>query len=290
MNHLEFDEVVKSYLVHFGTKNNSELGGEHRGKRYMHILDIPKGKTKENIVKESNLLPEIKELPWIPFKLQSCAHHLNSSQIMCYNFFRRFIDNNGKPSKQLVEILHDYCHLLEYHNNAKCKFEYIENDVAEKTNFDFYIESGGIKVYCEIKYTEPSFSKSGGGQNPSKQFMEIYKPFIDSNKDLWKREITEKDVMKDYYQLFRNAMRANTEGKYVLFICPKDREDLEKDFMEFKDKFLKKEGLIRYVYWEDLISKAKSQNVNMDSFENKYFGYKEWYSSTSPTHTAGIER
>ncbi len=287
MNHLEFFEVVKSYL---GTKNNSEQGGEYKGKRYMHILDIPKGKTKENVVKESNLLPEIKKLPWIPFKLHRYAHHLNSSQIMCYNFFRRFIDNNDNPSKQLVKILQDYCPLLEYSNDAKCKFEYIENDVAEKTNFDFYIESGGIKVYCEIKYTEQSFSKSGGGKNPTKQFKDIYKPIIDGNKDLWKCEITEKDVMEDYYQLFRNAMRAKTERKYVLFICPKDREDLKNNFIEFKNNFLENDEMIRYVYWEDLISKAKSQNVNMDSFEEKYFGYKICNSSIFPTHTAFIER
>lgn len=277
MNYGKFDKVVKCYLG--SNYNIAGVPGIYKGKEYdsqgnpyMHILNIPKNKTQEEVVINSNLLPEIKTLQWIPIKLHYLAHHLNSSQIMCYNFFRRFIDNDYIPSPSLITLLHNYCPLLKLEENAECQFEFIE--IGEDSNIDFYLKSGDVKVYCEIKYSEQCFGKSGGGKNPTQKFEKKYKPLFEGSPGLWKCKVSEKSVMKNYYQLFRNAIKAQPGKNYVLFICPEDRTDLEKSFLDFKDKFLMDDEMIQYVYWEDLIRISESLKFNMDSFKKKYFGYK----------------
>ena len=123
--------------------------------------------------------------------------------------------------------------------------------------------------------TESDFSKKGGGKNPHKQYLSIYKPMINESHELWNDNVTEEAVMNQHFQLFRNAIRAKDKYNYVLYICPKDREDLEKSFSCFKSKYLNKNiDRIKYIYWEDLINIAELHDLDMTSFVDKYFGYK----------------
>ena len=104
-----FKNFKDSVLCHLSTYKKDKLAIQECGiYRYngenipeKHILPIPKGESKEKVVKEYNVLSCLKdkkflieEKDWHRF-----AHHLNSSQMMCYNFFQLKI-----PSVSLIFI------------------------------------------------------------------------------------------------------------------------------------------------------------------------------------------
>lgn len=287
MNYNEFGKKVKYYLGNNYNPGNAGKWVNNKTKEviyHKHILEIPEGKTQKDIVIESNLLGKAKETSFFDnIKLHPDAHHLNSSQIMCYNFFRPLISDNKTPLPVLISILRKWCPKLEYQTPLCCEFEFQEK--GERTNFDFYLKCGEVKVYCEIKYTETNFSEKGGGKNPHKQYLSIYEPMINESQELWTDNVTEEAVMEQHFQLFRNAIRAKDKNNYVLYICPKDREDLEESFNCFKSKYLNKNiDRIKYVYWENLIKIAELNHLDMTSFVDKYFGYKKANPDASNSH------
>lgn len=273
MDYSLFKKKVLENLI-ANCNKDAKLNGIYNGKKTPHILNIECG-DRLSIIKKFNLTRAAREGEFfIADKLHRFAHHLNSSQIMCYNFFRPFINNQKKPKKELIEIIRSFCPLLQFNNDAICEFEYVEQN-GDGTNFDFYIRSGEINVYCEIKYTERKFSKSSSCKNPQKRYNEVYKTLIKNTQDLWTSKVSEKTVMHQYYQLFRNASKAKKGKSYVLFICPKDREDLKHNYDEFSRELLINENdMIQYVYWEQLIDVAVKKGVDLSEFINKYFGYK----------------
>ena len=204
--------------------------------------------------------------------LHTLAHHLTSSQIMCYNFFRPLINEKGIPTPQLIKLFKFICPNLELDESSIARFEYQEE--GEGTNFDFILHTNSIKIYCEIKYTEEDFAKQCKTKT-EKHFQKQYSGMIAECSHLWKTEVKEDDFMNHYFQLFRNVIRARTDNDYVLFICPKDRDDLKESFDSFKKIYLKDDiQNIQYVYWESLIENAKKIGVDVSEFEGRYFMYK----------------
>lgn len=277
MNYTTFSKKVKDYLAE---KYNPNEPGLYREKRYPHILNI-EGKNKKEIVLKYNVLSEARKDPFLfdgekhdgrIIILQTSAHHLNSSQIMCYNFFRPLLEGSNIATEKLIDIFKPFCPSLAYEKDAIGFFEY--QQPGESTNFDFYIKSGKTEIFCEIKYTENDFSKKSEASSPT-QFKDVYVPLINNCSHLWKKEIDENGFMKEHFQLFRNAIRATDNNKFVFFICPEDHEDLKKSYDCFKEEYIKDNvSNIRYITWEELISHAQKMGLDVGSFEEKYFGYK----------------
>lgn len=118
---------------------------------YGHIL--PEG------YKFANFLPpyrdtflQSKEYPDI--KLHPGFHHLNSSQVMCINFFYPLMKVN------LLEKLLPAFHLPEQ-PVLRCDLEWKDELVREEgTNFDFFMQlADGKKLLFEVKYTEAEFNR-----------------------------------------------------------------------------------------------------------------------------------
>lgn len=192
---------------------------------------------------------------------------------MCYNFFRPLIKDKSTPKDVLIKILKKYCTGLNPSKDSKCEFEYVE-EYGDGTNFDFYIENGDISVFCEIKYTEKTFTKKSRCKNPKERYEKVYKPIIMAQK-LWTDDVSEDAVMNEYYQLFHNASKAKKDKSYVLFICPKDNCSLKKQYDDFRRKFMKENDVVQYVFWEDLVDAASKMGEDMSEFETKYFGYRQ---------------
>lgn len=282
MNYTKFKEKAISRLSKF----NKNQCGFYNGTLYNYIIPIDKNLTGSlkieaqcNAIKERGLISMVKDLPFfydknsgLNLKLHTYAHHLNSSQMMCYNFFRPLINKTNEASYLLIEILKEFCPRIEYKQQAKAVFEYIEKDNKEKTNFDFYVKSGDVEVFCEIKYTEQNFGKECKAQNDS-HFDNQYRSMVDACSNIWKKPVKESDFMSKYFQLFRNALRAKTPNRYVLFICPKERDDLRMSFELFKNDYIKDDCTnIKYVTWEELMFAAEKYGLDVKEFNERYFG------------------
>ena len=107
MNKKQFDEVVQAILSRF---NNGQDGWySHKGRyvTHKHILYLPEIcktdkevfiKKQKEIVFNYGLTSLAKIYPfYLDGHLHPLAHHLTSSQIMCYNFFRPLINDKGIP-------------------------------------------------------------------------------------------------------------------------------------------------------------------------------------------------
>lgn len=282
MNKKQFDKVVQAHLSRF----NAGQDGWYRYKggyvTHKHILYLTEEcktnkdlfiKKQKEIVLNFGLISPAKIFPFfLDGHLHPLAHHLTSSQIMCYNFFRPLINEKGIPTPQLIELFEFICPELELDKSSIAKFEYQEE--GEGTNFDFIIHTNSIKIYCEIKYTEEDFAKQCKTKRKN-HFQSQYSGMIAECSHLWKREVKEDDFMNHYFQLFRNAIRARTNNDYVLFICPKDRDDLHESFDLFKKKYLK-DGIqnIQFVSWESLGERAKEIKIDVTEFEKRYLMWK----------------
>lgn len=293
MNGKTFKKVVCEHL-----KKYNILGpGIFRGRYYSYI--IPLSYNKAEVVKEHCLCKNAKALPFLydkkvmnghaKPKLHQYAHHLNSSQIMCYNFFRPLIEGISTPSKKLVELLNSIGVEMEWNSQAKAIFEYVETN--ESTNFDFYVISGNTEVFCEIKYTESDFNKKGMVKEKDDNrryahYHDIYAQMVKEcnilKKEIEKDSGFEKSFMDEHYQLFRNTIRAREKNRYVLFIAPNDREDLKKSYESFRKKYVK-DGIhtVKFVAWEELIRKSRELAIDINEFEKRYFGYPKDYILTN---------
>ncbi len=282
MNKKQFDEVVQAILSRF---NNGQDGWySHKGRyvTHKHILYLPEIcktdkevfiKKQKEIVFNYGLTSLAKIYPfYLDGHLHPLAHHLTSSQIMCYNFFRPLINDKGIPTPRLIELFQFFCPKLLLDESSIARFEYKEK--GEETNFDFILHTNSIKIYCEIKYTEEDFAKKCKAKQKN-HFQNQYSSMIAECSHLWKRKVEEDDFMNHYFQLFRNVIRARTNNDYVFFICPKVRDDLKESFDSFKNSYLKDNiQNIQFVSWESLVENAKTIGIDVDEFEERYLSYK----------------
>ena len=137
MTYNQFREHVLKHLEDYKRKIlGIEENGTYREISKGHILPLDCSlssiKAKEQVVKESNQLKCIKEQPFlIAGHLHRYAHHLNSSQLMCYNFFRPYIKRTKErycPTPKLVKLLCDNGIKICLDDNAKCQFEYVNQE------------------------------------------------------------------------------------------------------------------------------------------------------------------
>lgn len=222
---------------------NNKLGGKWtNGNSYDHILKIDGGISQFDVICKYNLLEGIS--PDMFSDPHRFAHHLTSSQVMCYNFFRPLIDDNGNPSSELISILES--RQISIPHDSICKFEAI--NPIDNTSYDMAIGS----VTFEIKFTENGFGKAKADERHKVKFKEVYHGLIERCKCLV--NYPDMDSFFEYYQLFRNILHIDDKNKYAVFIFPKDNKQCCKEFNEFqqfiKDDFKRN---IQAWHWETLL-------------------------------------
>lgn len=275
MKYKNFKELVISNVP------DNPIPGQWQGKGdpRNHILGNPTTKQEKlALINRYSLLPNVPPID-DTLHLHQYAHHLNSSQIMCYNFFRPLMErlHGGmcRPKQSLMNLLVMEIDQELESQSAVCDFEYIDGS-KENTNFDFYFRNSQAEVFFEIKYTEEWFAKKSSAKDPHKQYSSVYKPMIDKAKDIFvDGTINEEDFNTKYYQLARNAIRATSREKHVFFICPNKNENLVKQFQEFSRKCLTDEGRkrVRLLTWEDIVQHATDLGINVTDFKNRYLAF-----------------
>jgi len=281
MSYNYYEEVKKSlkeYKTVVLNIKEEEFWVGNQEKPYGHIL--PKEQGNMNIIKGT-------PSPFVQMKLHVDAHHLNSSQMMCYNFFRPYIkcDKGEKiePQQELFDLIQNIGIEIEYTPNAFCSFEYVQKDNEwenEGTNFDFYIRSGNKELFFEIKYTENgfgSFSEKDASDTRKKKVKELYMPKIASCPTL-QGKISSMGELGKNYQIIRNVIRVQDNDKYVIFITDKNNPTTTKQLEQFKNTYIQKdwEKNIRFITWQELVAKAKevAPTKTLGEFERKYLSYK----------------
>ena len=230
----------KGHLKEYAEGKGMPIGGtyNYRGTivAHDHILKIEDGQTQCEVVKKYNVLEGI-DCDLLTTKLHSDAHHLNSSQILCYNFFRPLIDSaNGSP--KLVEKLQNFG--VDIATINECEFEY--KDEIDGTEFDFYAKGknskgADINVFIEVKYTEASlrYSKAFSPKTQAiyeRKYNDVYTKMFAAQRCLKKKPSY--NEFYTYYQCFRNVLRVENENTYSIFLYP-SKNEIAKKFCEFKD-------------------------------------------------------
>jgi hypothetical protein len=160
-------------------RDPSHANGKYRGACHQYIIDCDE-QDKLSLIVQDNILDDVlgmrqdfKDLIGKPHK---AAHFLNSSQIVCYNFFRRMMGNGvyndtklrcyGHPTAEMLSFVKQKIG-AEISSSAKCVFEYedknireefrrlVENGKGEKSNYDFYIEDGDIRIFLKSNTLKP---------------------------------------------------------------------------------------------------------------------------------------
>ena len=292
---MTYEQFSKKVIKHLNRYNRWEKG-TWRSIEYDHIVEIP-GKSQLEIIKEimrNDGLTE-QELDLLT-KPHRDAHHLNSSQVLCYEFFRPMMTVGspgakcGQANKQLVSFVKEALGVI-ITENAVCQFEYedktTQNDFkqyvqgkgnGEKSSFDFHIQDENVEIYFEIKYTERSF----GGWRKTKRISDEeianhcvyiqkgYKPMLEKNL-YFKQECKDyvasikeadfsdsKQLFNKHYQLFRNSLKAD-KSTYSVLIYPNANPGPKNEYESFKVNLIDGQDHIVALKWEDLTSYMSSQ-------------------------------
>ena len=243
-----------AHLARYAVERGLRCCGLYRGRAYCHILFVEDKGKKFDVVKK-NLLKGVKAD--LLKNLHTDAHHLNSSQILCYNFFRPLIDKNGNAKQELVDLLAKQHIIIE--KGANCTFEY-EDDLGDETQFDFHIKSGETEVFFEIKYTENGFASYSKESSARTQYKERYAVQFGKQNCLVEKPQDEDDFIKkakNDYQLYRNTVRITDKKKYVVLLYPGENKSVEKQAKAFVETKVKPEYQenIKRVYWENIVDK-----------------------------------
>lgn len=269
-------DKIKEHLAQYAREDRElkdRMGGTWRNgdKRYPYILD---GRDYTLL----NFLPAFKNtlrqhIVSSDIKLHTDAHHLNSSQIMCMNFFFPLMQE-----KKLSYVLHllNAEEWLEPNGQFE-KISEIDGGQRGATNFDFYIESAkGEKAYFEIKYTEGDFGTAKDDKSHNDKWEQIYKELIEKSPILIKEKI-DKDTFFKNYQLLRNMVHVKDAKKdYVVFLVPK--ETLYERAEQFINEVVKSEAKnhVRVLCWEEVFDTVKNDPQLADyyaEFEKKYLKF-----------------
>ena len=298
MTYKQFSEKV---IKHLNRYNRWEKG-TWRGIEKDHIVDIP-GKSRLDIIREIMRNDGLTEQGLDLFtKPHSDAHHLNSSQVLCYEFFRPMISRVDKKKRwgyagvKMVRFVRKTLG-VDISEGAKCCFEYedpemrdkfkeiVKNGRGEKSQYDFYVEDKEIKIYFEIKFTEPSFggwtknkkTSDKAIENHCAYIQEGYKPMLE--KSLYFKKECKNDIeaikkaefsdphqlFNKHYQLFRNALKADA-NTYTVFIYPNANPGPQHEFEVFKKRYLVDgQNHIIALRWEDL-----KPYIELEKFKEKY--------------------
>jgi len=258
MTKLSPQEKIKEHLSVYAQQSEelrNLMGGTwHNGNKcYSYIL-------ADKRYTELNFLPKYREelskhISISKIKLHTDAHHLNSSQIMCMNFF--FPLMKERSLDHILRIVSSKCMWA----NPEGQFEKISDiDGGQRgaTNFDFYIkDENGNQAFFEIKYTEGDFGSAKDDDSHNKKWNSIYRELIESSPVL-KQGVIDKEEFFKNYQLLRNIVHIKDLRKdYVVFLVPE--ETLYEKAETFIKKAIKEDALdnVRVIGWKEVFETVK---------------------------------
>lgn len=188
--------------------------------------------------------------------LHAYAHHLNSSQLLCYMVFRNMLTEAHTPKESMRDLLASLN--INISSDAKCDFEFkddlkwVQKDEPEGTSFDFHISDNGNQYFFEIKFTEQGFGKAKNDDHHKDKIAEVY---MDKIEDILNVQPTEEDCL-NYYQLFRNIIRADSDSKTVIFLTDKNNPTTSKEIDEFRKKYLSASSSnVKFLTWQEISEK-----------------------------------
>jgi len=281
--------------------DNAHSNGFFRNNPHPYIIRCSED-TRIEFIKKDNILPGVdkEHFESLISKPHIYAHHLNSSQMMCYNFFRpkMTVDSSapckGYANAEMVRFVKSLG--ITISESAVCQFEYedrrmrdrfrsfISKGKGEKSQFDFHIEDGPVQIFFEIKYTETSFGGWSRTKRTSDEALDNHCRYIEQGYKKLVREnpyLTEscKDeicslpygsladpnvIVNKQYQLFRNALKAENENCYSVFIYPEANPGPKNEFREFSRNLAGGQRHVMAITWESLT------DYMTDEFRKKY--------------------
>jgi len=248
--------------------------GSYRSNKYDHILPISKGDDIYAIdgIHQYNLLPVYRDELWQYIVQQSLkkerflhtySHHLNSSQMMCINFFYPFAVNDQIKKYLISVIQNDRSEIIQINNPENLKFEFEYESPKEKskgykpTNFDLYVSNNDLNLYFEIKYTDDfNACDKTKYEEYEKKYEDMYRGFANKViKDEWNTP----EHFCDNYQIMRNLVHID-ENSFVIFLYHDKHTKTDKQVAKAK-KFLKTDYQNRLICltWDDLYSEIKKE-------------------------------
>lgn len=285
-----FQDKVKAHMEEYNGQNNElvdKKGGAWKGKgSFAHILRDSQNDWMFNLLlpyrEVGSLVQDIRKGV---IKKHMYAHHLNSSQMMCMNFFYplmiedrldiilKAINSKIKWGKPVA--LFEFNSPMEVGKAAELNKEKL---FGEPTNFDFFITtSNGYRVYFEIKYTEAEFGAPEKKNNsyPQKYYdkFEVYKSLIPSCfKDEYKANA---NYFLDHYQLMRNLIHLQSSNDFVVYLVPGENPIIS-EAEEIKNVLNSLQDNCKVVKWEDIIIVVENEPLLKDyyaEFKKKYLDF-----------------
>ena len=301
---MSFAQYVKERI--WKTVPESKTGGHWRSgdRGYHHICKNLDDNFLEFKPEMANLKGTLFNQP-IQYHKDACS--LNSSQVMCINFFWKFFQREEYENVLLESFRRCGLAIPADVKIIDAIVEYIP-EAKEGTNFDFYlILSNGQHISMEIKYTEAEFGgiskyTSGDPIKYGKKWEKIYVPFMEVSPYLKntvvcnhhycciaygciKPECCEESCSCDifrfftHYQINRNIVLAK-QGDLVIFLTPRANTELNSG-REYIDSL--QNPHIKNIYWEDIVDIVFEQaSLNPEllqyytAFKNKYIEFVPW--------------
>lgn len=280
MEFANYSSFRKAILSNLNEYNRYGRGYYPRTKQYYgHIASLPNNATsEEKLALIQRIIADDGVAPDLFIKPHKDAHHLNSSQVVCYEFFRPMITAQKRANSHLLSFLNSIGLPSEEFTAGYGEYEWEPNN-EEQTNFDFYVQQSrpipetvltDKAIYFEIKYTESEFGAEPINDRRREKYDSIYTHMIDNCVCL-KRRPTIEEYFKSY-QLFRNSIRLtkdNWKNEHVIFLFPKENKAVLDEYRIFEEQFIMEQyrDHIKAVYWEGLVEYMS------DRFRAKFFPY-----------------
>lgn len=252
------------------------FGGYYGNKKLPHILASKDDVYELLLCKDIRSKEVCKYLFGGTLKFQKCAHHVNSSQILCMNLFGPLMvrkDNN----QALSQLINGFGISLSG-NIDRAQFEYKPSENRDRTNFDFYVHSDvGEEVYFEIKYTEQAFGHPSPGSFKSEE-VQFYDRLCRESLYLTNfcGRIKQK-FLDGNFQVWRNIAHVKKNGlQYSVFLIPSRNTALH-----FPIEFCKSmSNHVKLIHLENIAPIAErvfsQQHALIDyyqKFQHHYFGF-----------------
>ena len=263
-----YAEAVKQRIVQ--VLPEKDRYGLWYGRSYPHICQD----RRDNFIDGTETLRG--KLSGKKFSFHKGATHLNSSQVLCINFFNKFFDNEQSEGLLLQILRASGLDIADGEHIEDATLEY-EPDSKERTNFDFYLQLASDRhISFEVKYTESEFGGiSPDRKNPNKyavKWQDIYLSMV--AKSPYLGGYCDENLFYKHYQIHRNIVYAKNND-IVVFLTPRLNHALDEE-RRYIDGFCTPN--IRNLYWEDIVSvvlKKTASDPDMYDyfckFRDKYF-------------------
>ena len=201
---------------------NMPIYGIYNGKPYSHILKIDRF-NKRQIVSCYNIIQGVSS-DLLPLSLHRFAHHLNSSQILCYNFFRPMLTESGRATEKLVTLLEKY---------GIKQSDDIETIISKIEKFKYKTKEKNLEYlsYCELLIAALVPSIAPGADDDIARVSE----HLRSNPALLTSQAMEEDIKKC---ILKRVRLDQNEIKQKISALDEILNNLNKQIQDFANTLL----------------------------------------------------